>query len=217
MRRGTYIHAGKFGGHLEDALVIRAMVLQTTLSFEANPQPQSRAEVAAALQASAQKIETDLASIQETVRQIGQSLREALWNHPLISMGGSLAAGLLVGWLLGGLGRRRQPRLSKAHQALVSAYLEALIAEARQALRRGRDPEQAIRKALQARVPVIIVQDQGDASVPKGVLRSIGGAMLGVVSSALSVAVSRMLADALMDAFAADHKIDPEAEVLSEA
>ncbi|BBM69452.1 hypothetical protein [Rhodothermus marinus] len=173
---------------------------------EPESRPQSRAEVEAALQAKAQEIEADLEALQEEVRQLGRSFREALWNHPLVSVGGSLVAGLLVGWVLGGLGRRR-PRLSKTHRALVSAYLEALVAEARKAARRGRDPVQAIRKALEERVPLVIVQDNEGAS-EKGVLRSIGGAVLGLVGSAASVALSRVLADALLDAFAAGQQTE---------
>ncbi|WP_397547364.1 hypothetical protein ABUL39_02980 [Rhodothermus marinus] len=178
--------------------------------------PKSRAEVEAALQAKAQEIEADLEALQEEVRQLGRSFRAALWNHPLVSVGGSLVAGLLVGWVLGGLGRRRRPRLSKTHRALVSAYLEALVAEARKAVRRGRDPEQAIRKALEERVPLIIVQENDNTS-EKGVLRSIGGAVLGLVGSAVSVALSRVLADALLDAFAAGQQTESAETEVSEA
>lgn len=177
---------------------------------EPESRPQSRAEVEAALQAKAQEIEADLEALQEEVCQLGRSFREALWNHPLVSVGGSLVAGLLVGWVLGGLGRRRRLRLSnlsKTHRALVSAYLEALVAEARKAVRRGRNPEQAIRKALEERVPLILVQENDNAS-EKGVLRSIGGAVLGLVGSAVSVALSRVLADALLDAFAAGQQTE---------
>ncbi len=182
---------------------------------EAEPRPQSRADVEAALQAKAQEIEADLEALQEELRQLGRSFQEALWNHPLVSVGGSLLAGLLVGWGLGGLGRRRRTRLSKTHRALVSAYVEALVAEARRAARRGHDLEQAIRKALQERVPLIVLQD--DHSAPdKGGLRSIGGAVLGLVGSAVSVALSRVLADALLDAFAAGQQTEAAEADISE-
>lgn len=180
------------------------------------PRPKSRTEVEAALQAKAQEIEADLEALQEEVRQLGLSLREALWNHPLVSVGGSLVAGLLVGWVLGGVGRRRRQRLSKTHRALVSAYVEALVAEARKAMRRGRDPVQAIRKALEERVPLIIVQENDSAS-EKGVLRSIGGAVLGLVGSAVSIALSRVLADALLDAFAAGQQTEAAEADIPEA
>ncbi len=185
-----------------------------TRSTEAFRRPRTRTEVEAALQTSTQKIEADLEALQQEVREMGRSLREALWNHPWIGIGGSLAAGLVVGWILGGLGRRRRPRLSKAHRALVSAYLEALIAEGRRALRRGRDPEQAIRRALEERLPIVVVQENGASE--KGVLRSLGGAVLGVVGSALSVALSRMLADVMVEAFTTNQQTEAVEELAPE-
>ncbi len=187
----------------------------TSISAGASRKPRSRTEVEAALQTSTQKIEADLEALQQEVREMGRSLREALWSYPGIGIGGSLVAGLVVGWILGGLGRRRRPRLSKAHRALVSAYLDTLIAEGRRALRRGRDPEQAIRRALEERLPIVVVQENGASE--KGVLRSLGGAVLGLVGSALSVALSRMLADIMLEAFTTDQQTEAVKERAPEA
>ncbi|SHK13734.1 hypothetical protein [Rhodothermus profundi] len=185
-----------------------------TTSTETSRRPTSRAEVEAALQARAQAIEADLEALHEEIRQMGQSVRETLWNHPLISVGGSLAAGLLVGWLLGGLGRNRRARLSRRHRALVTAYVEALVAEAQKAARRGRNPETAIRRALEERVPLVVVQE--DTARKKGPVRTLIGAMLGLAGSALSAALSRVLTEIVVEVFAEEQKKGPIEEAAAE-
>ncbi|CAM3266091.1 hypothetical protein [Rhodothermus bifroesti] len=164
------------------------------------PASPRRAAVEAALETKKQEMAAHLQALQEEVRQLGYTVREALLAHPLLGLGAGLAAGLVVGWLLGGVGQGRRNTLRRAHRALVEGYIEALLAEGRKAARQGRNPEAAIRQALRERVPVIFVQD---ARPRTPLLRKLGGAAFGLLGGAVSAAASRVLTEVVLQAFEA--------------
>lgn len=119
----------------------------------------SKAEVEAELEGSSDAIQGRLDAIRDEIRSTGSSIRSTLSKHPLASIGGSLLAGALVGWLLAGVGKRR---LSKAHRQLLSEYVEALRDEVREAVADGEEIGTAVQEALRNRAPLIVyAEDQG--------------------------------------------------------
>jgi hypothetical protein len=173
------------------------------------PTSSRRAAVEAALATKTQEMAAHLQGLQEEVRQLGHAVREALLRHPLLGLGAGLAAGLLVGWVLGGIGRSSRNVLRRSHRALIEGYVEALLAEGREAARRGRDPEAAIRQALRERVPVIILQDEQPR---KSIVRSMGGAIFGLVGGVLSAAATRVLTEVVLQALDATEPAEPLTE-----
>ena len=62
-------------------------------------------------------------------------------------------------------------RLGVTHRRLVDEYVDALVDDVRYAVTKGRDPDAAVREAVQDRVPLIIYDHGTDAQSP-GVLRT---------------------------------------------
>lgn len=116
----------------------------------------SKAEVEAELEGSSDAIQGRLNAIRDEITSTGSSIRSTLRKHPLASIGGSLLAGALLGWLLAGVGKRR---LSKAHRQLLKEYVEALRDEVRDAVAEGEEIGVAVQEALRNRAPLIVYSD----------------------------------------------------------
>lgn len=116
-----------------------------------------------------QHIEGHLEALQEEVTTIAPSIGKAIFENPLVSVGGALVAGLVVGLLFGGR-KRPKPDLSLkgTHRVLVERYLDALIDETRYRMAKGAEAGEAVRAALADRVPLIVYE--GDAEKRTGVL-----------------------------------------------
>ena len=100
-----------------------------------------------------------LAALQEEVATVAPSIRDAVFNHPLVSLGGALLAGLAVGLIFGGKKRPKDAFGAGAgHRALVDYYVEAVAEEARHRVADGQDAGEAVRAALQERVPLIVYE-----------------------------------------------------------
>ncbi len=128
-------------------------------------------EVSRRLQAKTQQIESGLSALQEEVVTLGPALRRAIFDHPLVSVGGALVAGLAVGLLFGGRKRVKNGLdLSSSHRALLDRYLDALVDEARHRVGRGQEMGEAVRDALAERAPLIIY-DAGPATEEGSVTR----------------------------------------------
>lgn len=124
-------------------------------------------QVRAQLEAKSEEINLRLDAIQNEVVTTGQSIRDAIFSHPLISVGGSIAAGLLVGLLVGGskkgTGKRQKASGPEGvHKALIDEYINAIAEEVKRSARFGTKADDAVRKALRDRVPVIFY-DAGQA------------------------------------------------------
>lgn len=111
------------------------------------------------LQMKTQHIEGHLEALQDEVATIGPSIGKAIFEHPLVSVGGALVAGLVVGLIFGGSKRSKDPAsLKDAHRALVERYLDILIRETRYRVAQGAEPGEAVRAALKDRVPLIVYE-----------------------------------------------------------
>lgn len=119
-------------------------------------------------------IERHLTALQEEFSTLGPSLGKALLRHPLVSVGGALLAGLVVGLIFG---KKKQPPDPfggrTAHRALVEQYVDAIVEEARHQIKRGAETGEAVRAALKERVPVIVLEAE-DTPAQSGVLRQAG-------------------------------------------
>lgn len=98
-------------------------------------------------------------ALEDEVATSGDDLRDrvqaAVLGNPLVIAGAAVGAGLLVGLLFGGRGRRKGP---DAHRALVDAYIDAVAQDARRYAERGRTGADAVREALQDRVPLVVYE-----------------------------------------------------------
>lgn len=114
----------------------------------------TRADVEARLHGASEAIQHRLDAIQDEVATTGAALREYLRRHPLTGVGGSLLAGLLIGWLLSG--RRR---LNRTHRRLLRHYVDALRDEVRDAVAGGTEVGEAVQDALRHRAPLIVYSE----------------------------------------------------------
>jgi hypothetical protein len=129
----------------------------------------SKAELEARLRETEDAMESRLESIQSEVESAGDSVRDLLVRNPLYSVGGAVAAGLLVGYLFGGSKKRR---LQKRHRQLVGAYLDAVRDEVKDAIGEGEDVEQAVRGTLKERVPLVVYENR-DTGERSGLIREL--------------------------------------------
>ena len=133
----------------------------------------TKEEVERALNTKKDQIEQRLALLQDEVSSVGPSIRDAVFNHPLVSVGGALLAGLVVGLLFGGK-KRSKDRLGAGadHRALVDHYVGAVVDEARLRVAEGQDAAEAVRAALEERVPLIVYEVPDGAAKP-GLIRTV--------------------------------------------
>lgn len=166
----------------------------------------SKADVEAELDSSSDAIQGRLDAIHDEITSTGSSIRSLLRKHPLASVGGSLLAGALVGWLLAGLGKRR---LSKAHRQLLNDYVEALRDEVRTAVAGGEEVGAAVQDALRNRTP-LIVYSEDDRS--KGWLRQTAGL---VFDTALTLFIRDVLSG-MLDGLSAEDMLETDEEALGD-
>ncbi len=107
------------------------------------------------LQLKENQIEQRISALQEEVASVAPTIRDALFNHPLVSVGGALLAGLVVGLIFG---KRRNAASGVSHRALVDHYADAVVEEARHRVVNGQDVDEAVYAALKDRVPLIVYE-----------------------------------------------------------
>lgn len=103
------------------------------------------------------------------------AVRAAIRKNPWVGVGAAVAVGAVVGIIFGG--RRKKSELPPAHQALVEGYINAVADEVRKGVRRGKDPDEVVRKSLHDRAPVIIYAPDTDDRVESkqsSFLRQVG-------------------------------------------
>ena len=150
----------------------------------------TRADVEARLRETAEAMSDRFESLQDEVATTGTSVQDWVARNPLKSVGGMLAAGVVVGALLGGRGARR-PR----HGALLDQYVQALRAEVDEAVAAGDTPGEALEEALRGRAPLVVYREgtggRQDTEAGGGVL----GQSLGFVAR---LAVREVLRDVVL-------------------
>lgn len=126
-----------------------------------------RADVEARLQETAEAMSNRLSHLGEEISTTRTSLRDWVARNPWKSVGGMLAAGVTLGMLFGGDGKKR------THHELLDQYIEALRAEVDEAVRGGESPGQALEKALRDRAPLVVYEqgDRGGSTADQGFFR----------------------------------------------
>ena len=132
---------------------------------------QTKEDVEQELQLKENQIEQRIATLQEEVASVAPTIRDALFKHPIVSVGGALMAGLVVGLIFGGK-KRRNVGFDADHRALVDRYLDAVADEARHRVVNGQDVDEAVYAALKDRVPLIVYETPGVEN-QQGLLRSV--------------------------------------------
>ncbi len=114
-------------------------------------------QVEAQLRQKSDDISRRLDALQSEVATTGDAVKEAVLKNPFVVAGGAVIAGLLVGLIFGGRRKGKQFSIGpSAHQALIDAYLDTLVDDARLAVATGMDPGDAVRAALQERIPLVV-------------------------------------------------------------
>ena len=136
----------------------------------------TKEDVEKELQLKENQIEQRITALQEEVASVAPTIRDALFKHPLVSVGGALLAGLVVGLVFGGKKRRKAP-FDADHRALVDHYLDAVMDEARQRVIDGQDVDEAVYAALKDRVPLIVYEAPA-IEEQRGLMSSVMGLVL---------------------------------------
>lgn len=121
----------------------------------------------------AEELEAQINSLNEDLSAAERSIGDVVRANPLLVLGGTLVAGLLVGLLLGG--RRRRHALSRAgneYRTFIDAYIDAVVDDAKHAVISGEETGEAIRQALQDRVPLIVYSRDNAVRAP-GLFRQL--------------------------------------------
>lgn len=156
---------------------------------EVPPRRLTKEEVAQQLDKRSASINLRLDALQGEVATAGEAVREAVFRNPLLSVGGMLVAGLVVGLIVG----KRRDRLGETHAALLERYLDVVGEEVRRAVRRGRDADEAVREALQGRAPVIVYEapERSEGFIKQSLDLVLKTAMGFAVKAALDTASNR--------------------------
>lgn len=160
----------------------------------------SKSDVKAKLRQTADTMSSRLDDLRGEVTSTGSSVRDWLVQNPMASVGGMLAAGLVVGVLFGGGSKRRR---RKAHAALIDQYVDALSDEVRQAAKKGTDPDQALEAALRDRVPLVVytaAQQEPRGAANRLVRNVVGETFEVLLHTGLSLVLREVLETVLDDA-----------------
>jgi hypothetical protein len=155
-------------------------------------QEYNRSSIQRQLDAKEQQIKDRIDVLEDELVSMPAAIKSAIIKNPLLGVGAAIAAGVLVG-LVFTRRKKKATAVAPAHQALVEGYIAALATEVRKAVRRGKDPEEAVRKSLRGRTPVIIYApnaESPDRVQSRGALRDVGDLVL---KTALGFAVKEAI------------------------
>ena len=120
-------------------------------------------DVRVQLAAKEETIGLRLQGLQHELETTGEAVQAAVCSHPFVSTAGALLAGVTTGLVFGGRRKKRRkasrqadrPDVPAAHRNLIDQYIDAVARRAQEAEAAGDDPQKAVRRALEGRVPVV--------------------------------------------------------------
>lgn len=118
-------------------------------------QQRTKAQVQAEMRERSDSMSRRVDELEAEVSTTGRTLQSWLGKNLLLGLGGAVAAGLAIGWLLSA-GKRRRRALRSAHASLVDKYVDAISEEVRRAVAAGNEADVAVRSALDDRVPLVV-------------------------------------------------------------
>lgn len=143
-------------------------------------QEDNRSSIKRELAAKEEQIKSRLDSLENEIVSIPVAIKSAIVKNPIIGIAAAIAIGALVGIVFGGRKKKRSS-IAPTHQALVEGYITALAEEVRKGVRRGKDPDEVIRKSLRSRAPLIVYTpavERPESEESGGMIRQIGDLVL---------------------------------------
>jgi hypothetical protein len=127
------------------------------------------------------------------VRVGGRPVLDHVRRQPILAAATVLGAGALTG-VLWGLARREQPEID-THEQWWEAYHQDFLDDAAHRVRRGDDPERALRQALRRRAPVVVIEtgsEETDAARNKALVSVVASVANTVLGFAIKLAMDRL-------------------------
>jgi|GEM_PF-2112199 len=158
----------------------------------------SSAEIRVRLEAAQERVQHHAAGLRSemTLADVdfgGMPVLDHIRRQPLRAAGSVLAGGLTLG-LLWGMARRERPEVD-THEQWWEAYHQDFLDDAAQRVRKGDDPDRALRQALRRRAPVVVIETGGEdakAARRKSRYSLIATALNTVVGFGVKLAMDRM-------------------------
>lgn len=139
-------------------------------------QENSTSNIRRELDAKEDQIKRRLDALEGEIVSTPAAIKSAIMKNPLLGIGGAVAVGAVIGLIYGVRKKGRSP-LAPDHEALIDRYISAVADEVSRGVRRGRDPEDVVRKSLKGRAPVIVYTPgpvESGHPDSKGMLRQLG-------------------------------------------
>lgn len=127
------------------------------------------------LQLAAQKgaIKQRIDALEGELASTPAAIKSRIAENPWIGVAAVAAAGALVGLFIARA--RKKSGMDSVHQQLVEQYIDAVGEDVRRRIKRGKEPAEAVRTALEKRTPVIIYAPQSrEEKEPRGFFREFG-------------------------------------------
>ncbi len=153
-------------------------------------EPATARAVRARLDAKTALIQTRIGAIEGEVVGVGKDARDAIFHNPIVSIGGSLVAGLLVGLIVGTPRDKTRfdgaiSHLPKSMRGSARSWAQAAEREVRRAGKKGEDVGEALRDFLTLNHPPVASEARVQEKQKNGI---ITGALLSILTTALTAA-----------------------------
>ena len=120
------------------------------------------------LRRKSEAIDRHVDGLEDEVTSTPAAIKQFAREHPLLMVGGTVAAGLCIGALFSG---RRKRKRRRVHQKLIDQYVDVLSDEVRHISSKGERADAAVRRALEDRVPLILYTESADEGKSDGFFR----------------------------------------------
>ena len=114
----------------------------------------SKANLERRLAVTEEQIRMRIDGLENEIVSTPAAIRDAIRKNPWVGVGAAVAAGAVVGLVFGR--KRKKSAVPPAHQALIEGYISAVADDVKRGIRRGKDPEDVVRKSLHEKTPVVV-------------------------------------------------------------
>lgn len=156
--------------------------------------PKERDRVEAELKEKSLNTQSPLDMLQKEASEAGSGLLKMLRENPILMVGGILAAGVLARFFTRRMGGKVKVGSGDEHKQILESYIDAIVDDARHAVATGAEAGDAIREALQDRVPLVVYSPEKAAQKKGLFLQLIELSVTTAVGFALRSGMERMAA-----------------------